>query len=61
MNPIGKMKRGRRLDALTAEGGISGFGDAKLREGVSRKKIPLATAIARAGGRHLAYAQEMAG
>jgi len=48
-NPTGSMNAAERLDALTAEGGIQVCGNAQNCVKVCPKKIPLTTAIARAG------------
>ena len=47
-NPTGKMSAGRRLDALTEEGGLQKCGNAQNCVSVCPKKIPLTTSIARA-------------
>jgi succinate dehydrogenase / fumarate reductase, iron-sulfur subunit len=48
-NPIGAMTSTERLDALIAEGGIQVCGNAQNCAKVCPKRIPLTTAIARAG------------
>lgn len=48
-DPIGKMTAGKRLDALTAEGGIQVCGNAQNCVAVCPKGIPLTTSIAQAG------------
>ncbi len=48
-HPTGQWMSGRRLEALTAEGGIQICGNAQNCVAVCPKKIPLTTSIARAG------------
>jgi succinate dehydrogenase / fumarate reductase iron-sulfur subunit len=48
-HPTGRMNAGKRLDALTAEGGIQVCGNAQNCVVVCPKNIPLTTSIAKAG------------
>jgi len=48
-HPIGKMRAGERLDALTAPGGIQMCGNAQNCVAVCPKEIPLTKSIAQAG------------
>ncbi len=48
-NPVGRMNRRDRLDALVAEGGIQVCGNAQNCVQVCPKEIPLTTSIARMG------------
>ena len=48
-HPTGKMQAGKRLDALSAEGGIQICGNAQNCVEVCPKQIPLTTSIAKAG------------
>ncbi|MGE0607299.1 MAG: succinate dehydrogenase iron-sulfur subunit [Pirellulales bacterium] len=47
-NPTGQFSAGKRLDELTAEGGLQKCGNAQNCVAVCPKKIPLTTSIARA-------------
>jgi len=48
-HPTGKMTAGRRLDTLSAEGGLQICGNAQNCVAVCPKEIPLTTSIAKAG------------
>ena len=49
LDPIGKMTASKRLDALTAEGGVQVCGNAQNCVAVCPKRIPLTTSISQAG------------
>ena len=49
MNPIGKMNKEERLEAIMGEGGIADCGNAQVCVEVCPKKIPLTESIAEVG------------